>query len=1763
MRLETLVRQSVTYTVDNVAPVVAISAPLNNAYYKGVDVPVGAFTVTEANPYTTVESGWANSPEGSKTYTVTATDSAGNVGSASVTYTVDDTAPVVTITAPANGAYYKTSALPTGSFTVGELNPYTTVESGYSTVEGVHTYTVTVTDAAGNSGSASVTYTVDNTAPVVTITAPVDGVYYKSSAVPSGAFSVADVNPINVVESGYSTSEGVHTYTVTVTDAAGNVGSASVTYTVDDTAPVVTISAPVDGAYYTTVNVPVGAFTAADLNGVVSTTQSGWADSPDGSYTYTVTATDAAGNTGSASVTYTVDNLAPVVTITAPLNGAYYKSENVPVGAFTVDEINPYEVVASGWANNPDGSYTYTVTVTDAAGNSGSTSVTYTVDNTAPVVTISDPVNGAFYKGEDVPVGAYSVIEINPFVTPVESGWSMVEGVHTFTVTVTDAAGNVGSASVTYTVDDTAPVVSISAPLNGAYYKSGVVPTGAFSVVELNPYTSGESGWSVSEGVHTYTVTVTDAAGNVGSASVTYTVDDTAPLVTISAPLNGAYYKSSNVPTGAYSVSDANPYTVTESGWANSPDGSVTYTVTATDSAGNVGSASVTYTVDNVAPAVTISAPVGDAYYKTANVPAGVFTATDLNGVVSTSESGWADSPDGSYTYTVTATDAAGNVGSASVTYTVDNIAPVVSISAPTSGHYYKSADVPAGAYSYVELNPGSAVVESGYSTVEGVQTYTVTVTDAAGNVGSASVTYTVDNTAPVVTINAPVDGAYYKTINVPVADFSVVELNPYTSVESGYSTSEGVHTYTVTVTDAAGNVGSASVTYTVDNTAPVVTITAPLDGSYYKSSAVPAGAFSVVEINPYTSVESGYSVVEGVQTYTVTVTDAAGNVGSASVTYTVDNTAPVVTISAPGNGAYYKSANVPPAAYSFDELNPGSVVVEVGYSTAEGVQTYTVTVTDAAGNVGSASVTYTVDNTPPVVTITAPVNGAYYQTTAVPTGAFSATDLNGVVSTTEGGWANSPDGSYTYTVTATDAAGNTGSASVTYTVDNVAPEVTITAPLDGAYYKTANVPVGAYSVVEINPYTVVESGWANSPDGSATYTVTATDAAGNVGSASVTYTVDNVAPVVTITAPLNGHYYKSSAVPVGAFGVVEANPYTSVESGYSTVEGVHTYTVTVTDAAGNVGSASVTYTVDDTAPVVTITAPLNGAYHKSSAVPIGAFSVVEANPYSVVESGYSVSEGVQTYVVTVTDDAGNVGSASVSYTVDDTAPVVTISAPVDGAYYKTANVPAGAFTATDLNGVVSTTESGWADSPDGSYTYTVTATDAAGNTGSASVTYTVDNTSPVVTINAPSSGGYYKGSAVPPKDFSVVDANPYTSVETGYSTDEGVHTYTVTVTDSAGNVGSASVTYTVDDTAPVVTISNPANGAYYKGVSVPAGTFSVVEVNPYTSVEAGYSTVEGVQTYTVTVTDAAGNVGSASVTYTVDNTAPVVSITAPLNGAYYKSANVPAAAFSVVELNPYATPVEVGYSAVEGVQTYTVTVTDAAGNVGSASVTYTVDNTAPVVSITAPLSGHYYKSADVPVGAYSYTELNLGSVVVESGYSTSEGVHTYTVTVTDVAGNVGSASVTYTVDNTAPVVAISAPLNGAYYKGANVPNGAFSVVEVNPYTVVESGWASSPEGSKTYTVTATDSAGNVGSASVSYTVDDTAPVVTITAPVNGAYYKGTGVPVGAFSVVEVNPYTTVESGWANSPDGSKTYTVTVTDACRQRRLSLSNLYGR
>lgn len=154
-------------------------------------------------------------------------------------------------------------------------------------------------------------------------------------------------------------------------------------------------------------------------------------------------------------------------------------------------------------------------------------SISVISDKTPPSVAISAPEN-KFYKTSNVPVLAYSISDNWDFSPAVETnGWSDTEGEHTITVTATDKAGNVGTSTVTYWVDNTAPAITIVSP-QARTYEDDDLPALKYSVIDnqdINPSVVS-NGWSKTEGIHTVEVRATDKAGNVGIGSVTYTVQN-------------------------------------------------------------------------------------------------------------------------------------------------------------------------------------------------------------------------------------------------------------------------------------------------------------------------------------------------------------------------------------------------------------------------------------------------------------------------------------------------------------------------------------------------------------------------------------------------------------------------------------------------------------------------------------------------------------------------------------------------------------------------------------------------------------------------------------------------------------------------------------------------------------------------------------------------------------------------------------------------------------------------------------------------------------------------------------------------------------------------------------------------------------------------------------------------------------------------------------------------------------------------------------
>ncbi len=543
------------------------------------------------------------------------------------------------------------------------------------------------------------------------------------------------------------------------------------------------------------------------------------------------------------------------------------------------------------------------------------------------------------------------------------------------------------------------------------------------------------------------------------------------------------------------------------------------------------------------------------------------------------------------------------------------------------------------------------------------------------------------------------------------------------------------------------------------------------------------------------------------------------------------DTTPPQLTITSPFGGSFLNAATIavsvqgndaPGANGAASGLNQSSLHVLVdgadrageftwanGQASAslgsigEGAHTLTATIADNAGNTGSAAaVTFTVDRTAPQVVIVDPAAGQFTKehTIEVRGGVIDVNSATVVVDGTPALISGSEfvattlpvgDGpSQAISVVATDAAGNSTTASVTINVDRAPPVVAFTTPVEGAVLHgpilevSGTVSDATAVIVDVNgePMTVANgsfTGQVPASEGSTLLRATAQDAAGNQSIAERTIAVDSAAPVVTIVEPapftitnqasilVRGTVADASATAVIAGGVsvpVVAGAFATTLPLLS--EGTNLLIVTATDAAGNESMADVSVISDRTAPALVITSPGSGAVVSSSALTVqGTVNdlttttvLVNDTPATVSGSTWqvtieNVTEGDATLNVVARDAAGNSSTASRPVVVDLSAPVLTISTPASGLLTGDGSV-AVAGTVQDVsvsevlvNGTPATLAAPAPGYGPRNFTATVTlsegdnaiiasAVDAAGRPGSTQVTVTRDSTPPVVSLN-------------------------------------------------------------------------------------------------------------------------------------------------------------------------------------------------------------------------------------------------------------------------------------------------------------------------------------------------------------------------------------------------------------------------------------------
>ncbi|HCC8382547.1 TPA: type I secretion C-terminal target domain-containing protein, partial [Acinetobacter baumannii] len=1029
--------------------------------------------------------------------------------------------------------------------------------------------------------------------------------------------------------------------------------------------------------------------------------------------------------------------------VTVVINGQTYTATvDSTAGTWTVS------VSGSDLTADADKTIDAKVTFTDAAGNSSSVNDThtYTVDTVAPNAPVLDPINATDpVSGQAEPGSTVTVTYPDGTTATVVAGtdgsWSvpnpgnLVDG-DTVTATATDPAGNTSLPGTgTVSADITAPVVALDDVLtnDSTPALTGTVndPTATVVVnVDGTDYpavNNGDGTWTLADntlptladGPHTITVTATDAAGNVGNDTAVVTIDTVAPNAPVLDPINATDPVSGQAEPGStvtVTYPDGTTATVvagTDGSWSvpnpgNLVDGD-TVTATATDPAGNTSLPGTgTVSADITAPVVALDDVLTNdstpALTGTVNDPTAT-VVVNVDGVdypaVNNGDGTWtlADNTlptlaDGPHTITVTATDAAGNVGNDTAVVTIDTVAPnapvldPINATDPVSGQAEPGSTVtvtyPDGTTATVVAGTdGSWSVPNPGNLVDG-DTVTATATDPAGNTSLPGTgTVSADITAPVVALDDVLTNdstpALTGTVNDPTAIVVVnVDGVDYPAVNNGDGTwtladntlptlADGPHTITVTATDAAGNVGNDTAVVTIDTVAPnapvldPINATDPVSGQAEPGSTVtvtyPDGTTATVVAGPdgSWSVPNPGNLVDG-DTVTATATDPAGNTSLPGTgTVSADITAPVVALddvlTNDSTPALTGTVNDPTATVvvnvdgvDYPAVNNGDGTWTLADNTlptlADGPHTITVTATDAAGNVGNDTAVVTIDTVAPNAPVLDPINATDpVSGQAEPGSTVTVTYPDGttatVVAGTDGSWSvpnpgNLVDGD-TVTATATDPAGNTslpgtGTVSADITAPVVALDDVLTNDSTPALTGTVNDPTATVVVnVDGVDYPAVNNGdgtWTLADntlptlaDGPHTITVTATDAAGNVGNDTAVVTIDTSLPVVSLddlttndtTPALTGAIDDPTATVVVN---VDGIDYPATNNGDGTwtladntlpalIDGPHTVTVTATDPAGNTATDTATLTIDtvpaDLIGAITIPEDLNG----------------------------------------------------------------------------------------------------------------------------------------------------------------------------------------------------------------------------------------------------------------------------------------------------------------------------------------------------------------------------------------------------------------------------------------------------------------------------------------------------------------------------------------------------------------------------------------
>lgn len=1313
-------------------------------------------------------------------------------------------------------------------------------------------------------------------------------------------------------------------------DEAGNTTSSSITiFNIDKDPPVITIK-----PYNTDLtNKPVTVY--AEVTSGDAINAASYKFTSNGSFTFE--ATDAAGNKTTKTVAVTnVDTTPPAITITG-IDSVANSTVVLSSDAFEWDDsaaetrtltLNG-KTVTTGTAIKAPGEYTLTASARDAAGNSGSATVTFTVswDMTAPVINVANVTQGAVYTTAVSPsitltggsnLGNYShtakLRRPDGSIEDFTEGTSMsTAGSYRLEVTALNPSYThmVSTKTLEFTIDKAAPVTAVSGAVNGTIYNTAVTPVVTFSddaasqqlLTSSAAITLSRNGTAVAyrpgdtlaeDGVYVLTAVTSDgAARNSNTVTLSFTIDRSKPVLQIWGALNGYTYKDTNVTFSAVTnegtltvTSNETPVTLTGNQYVFTGEAgkSVNYrlVIKAVDAAGNAAEQQLTFTIDRLAVNILVSGVTEGQLINYAPDISYTTYEGDTEQPGTTAKIDGASFDGGKYgtegKHVMVVSYISGSVTyTKTISFTIDKTSPVAaSVSVMKNGTAVS----------------GNLVAKTG--DIIKVQT---TVTDAAG---IDEVYFTMAGV--VAKVPMKLNGSYYEgEFKVEGGNYSDASLVVYARDRAGNS-----------VNTAYGKKIS------IDNTRPSVSVaTNPVnaDGTsgIYKSTdlilIIAAGTTDTITY--YLNGTSGTAI--GTKVFVTGQTSETIRQGTNSlICYAQDEA---------GNKSDEKVL-----VFEYDSIKPANVVLN---STAAGGKT----------NVGTFSIKGSVANEggKPGSYVVLKKKGNIVQKANINTD--STFEINA---------AKLAEGVNNFTLTAVDRAGNNSDVTViSRELDSIAPVVIVdkeTGAQDDVFINytvivnetLASDIIAKFNDVSVNPknisketgkqYTVrIPKG--DQVNGANTLKVFATDTAGNTGNGSCTdmyiqaegqndvpltdtatvdipsdsfsNTVQMLVKTVNIQQDID---YKPIGAPISfefndVNGKVEPSQALVIKNfigaGLTGVMLMHIDSTTVTSIDVSYKTSDI-FNMNDQSTIAAMADP--GAVYISDT----GYLVIKTNKFSA----YQVAQDDTDPVIAVSSQSDKQrlnsydfadGKFAFSGSLTDNDPSVRVSeVTVDNVPISLAGQTTGAQFRTAL------------DLTDGTHEVTLTARDAAGNTSSITKTYIVDRTAPALTATSPveltnrntvditinvsenseiiingTSMGWFDRTAVIPVGL-----------------DEGVNRLQVTAADGAGNSSQVAVpAITLDSAAPVINISGVSDRDVYGGtvsISVTASDKVSGAVTPTITMdgttyipEGSYST-QGQHTLVVTALDAAGNLAAKEVIFTIDTSVPIISVSGAANNGIY-----------------------------------------------------------------------------------------------------------------------------------------------------------------------------------------------------------------------------------------------------------------------------------